>query len=67
MFCDNRNSSARGGIVSPGCYANEATKKIKISYDKHDIETDTLDLCDQCVKVVGKDARRHGYKVETIR
>lgn len=66
MRCDNSKSWA--AILHPTCGGNEATKLVTVHYDKYrDGEHDTLDLCDECAKAIAKDARRHGYKVTTIK
>ena len=65
-MCDNAHMNhARlyGGHVSPQCYNNEATQQLTITYNA--VESDTLKLCAECVKIVKRDAMRHRYKVKT--
>lgn len=61
--CDNGEKAYLGSpIESPACFRAEATRQVTISYN--DVESDTLYLCDECVRVIRRSARRHGYRVK---
>lgn len=61
MNCDN-DSSMGHTIIHPQCYKGQAKVALTIQYNE--VEKDVLNLCEDCAKVVTKDARRHGYKVQ---
>jgi hypothetical protein len=56
--CDNREPHA---VVHPGCLNNPAVGTLTIFYgdQRHFQDTDTLNLCEDCHKVVEDDIDRH--------
>jgi hypothetical protein len=62
MICENSSSRATQ-IGIPQCFMNTATTIITVHY--HELESDTLLLCNECAKHLRKDARRHGYKIRS--
>ncbi len=52
----------------PGCGGGAPVKRVTVTYHEEAMfsdEFDVLDLCRFCAGFVEKDARQHGYKVET--
>ena len=62
--CANGQAAYRGHpICAPACYNGVAVRTITVSYNE--VEEDTLHLCQECAKVISRDARRHGYRVSS--
>lgn len=59
-MCDNAVRQHGYPIITPQCYSNQVTRRCTVTYREGD--SDTLDLCDACAKLVRNDAGRHGYK-----
>lgn len=59
--CENRD----GKVMAPGCYNGNGTYITKITYSSSPWgeDSDTLILCDDCRKMVGRDAANHSYEV----
>jgi hypothetical protein len=64
--CDNGRAAYRGHpICAPACYIGVAARTVTVSYNE--VEKDTLELCEDCAKVISRDAKRHGYRVSSRR
>lgn len=64
MQCDN-DSSMGHRVIYPQCFKGKVTKRVTIQYNE--VESDTLDLCDDCTKNVAEDARHRRYKVRILK
>lgn len=60
--CDNDMSMGRG-IGIPQCYKGKVDWIVTVVYDEHDIDTDTLNLCDECTDKLQKDVKKYGYRL----
>lgn len=60
--CDNSGTGVCR-IVSPQCYGSKATRCVTVTYSH--CESDTLELCDACAKVLTRDVRKHGYRLSS--
>lgn len=63
--CENASINGRGISVSPQCWNNQATLKTTVEY--HELESDTSNLCSECSAALKKDAKKHGYKVYSVK
>lgn len=62
--CENGQAAHLGhAICAPACYNDAAVRTVTVSYNE--VEKDTLQLCEECAKVISRDARRHGYRVSS--
>jgi len=64
--CDNDMSMGRG-IGIPQCYKGKVDWIVTVVYDEHDIDTDTLNLCDECTDKLQKDVKKYGYRLRKRR
>lgn len=68
-MCENgaRNNDINfgRGIGVLQCYDNPVTTKATVFY--HENESDSMNLCDECIKNLKKSARKNGYRVKTER
>jgi len=62
-LCDNASSKALYPIITPQCYNNRATRRATITYNE--IESDTLDVCDECAKRLRYDSVGRGYRFKS--
>jgi len=62
--CDNSATGVHR-IVAPQCYRGKATRRVTVTYSH--CESDTLELCDVCAKVLKRDVRKHGYRLSSHR
>jgi len=76
--CDNASrgpSGWKGGVsptpggvsITPQCLDSPAARVVTVYYDEYmdDGEHDTMNLCDECYRILRKEARAHGYKVRS--
>jgi len=69
--CDNASRGPngwKGGVsITPQCLDNLAARVVTVYYDEYmdDGEHDTMNLCDECYRILRKEARAHGYKLRS--
>jgi len=59
-------SPTPGGVsITPQCLDSPAARVVTVYYDEYmdDGEHDTMNLCDECYRILRKEARAHGYKL----
>jgi hypothetical protein len=61
LICDNANSNGSGITVKPQCFRNRALYKVTVRYNE--AESDTANLCEECMQALKKDAEPRGYKI----
>jgi hypothetical protein len=59
-MCDNASYKGSHPIITPQCYSKKATRRVTVIYSH--CESDSLQLCEECTKVLKRDVRRHGYQ-----
>jgi hypothetical protein len=64
-FCDNDSSSGGYPVVSPQCYKGRATRLVTVRYNE--VESDSLCLCEDCARLLKREAKRHRYQITTKR
>lgn len=62
MICQNSIDRA-DTIMNPGCFKEEAKYEVVIHYNKLN-DTDSLLLCENCMKLIVGDAKKHGYRID---
>lgn len=61
--CDNSRHTL-GCVITPQCMRQNATKTVTVRYNE--VESDVVDLCEDCAARVAADARGRGYSVSVL-